>query len=368
MKTKYYETGWPWWQHYETTYDDNGRKCRVKMWKQANEGSTEYEAHRNFILVGEENVPARTVCSGIAPYTIEYDYYPNASLQHAKVQTTYGTIEVNYDEDGLLTTLKKTVNKKTTTFNFSYKDKEKIKKDGFHVDRCGYIGCLASSLQNKYSAFYIDSTGGFQLFDKITDQERFAEFEKDGVIVKIDGEIKQKAVTREPTEEEKIAAFSLLDNKESTSDTTICWGRLEKTDNKNRLIGSDIKVLENGLIAVAKMYSHEFWERGDASWTIRGNGEQWTYEVDGAIVDIQEKKVIKRANFSSVVRDSYDGSKDTYHYIDRNSLIRIEDNNVTFIMGDKYHNICDRTIDVSKLSAAPKTSVIKRALDASSSR
>lgn len=344
MKHDLYRGEWPWWHSTEIWYDEQDRRTRRRDWK-VYEGHQEWEAETSYVNVGEKNLKAGTDYStdrGVGDYHIRFDYYSDGSLKHAELKTRQGLIDLHYSQDGKLTTLEKTVEGKKSTFNYSYAE-DKTFEDTVWT---------AKSLTERYKSFYIDSTGGFERFDFITDPENFEKIKEEGVIITTDTAIKQREFERKLTEAEKAQAFALLEDRKVTKDSTTVYGRLEKLGSHDRQIGSDARLLADGLVAVARMYEHTSWERGDAGWTIRGNGEQWTYELDGAIVDIEKEEVLKSVTLERVVRDSYDGSKDTHFLINSNMMIRTNDEGVEFFMGDKYNTVASKTVsfeDIEKV-------------------
>ena len=339
MREEIYETGWPLWQTYKTLYDDDNRTVEVEA-KKEYEYHVEWEARTCYDDFGENRCKSSTVFTtddGVGNYSIKFDYYPNGSIKTANLKTKHGSIDLKYGQDGILATLEKTVNGKKTTFNYMCAEGTDLSEDqDFSAKRLG----------KRYESWYVDSTGGFGRFDYITNPENFADLEKEGIFVLTDAAQKQRNVERELTGLEKALAISLLNGRETNKDSTKVLGRLEKLKSENRLIGLDIKGLDNGLIAVAKMYEHTSWERGDASWTPRGNGEKWTYELDGAVVDINAGKVLSAVNFKRVVRDSYDGSKYTYNLINSETMIKTKGDKVEFFMGDKYNTVASEEIDL----------------------
>ena len=334
MRKEVYKTGIPLNHTYETYYDDNDEKVKVKA-KKEYQGYKDWQATTHYADFGEKRLKASTNFStDYGSYSIKFDYYDDGSLKSANLKTDYGKIDLQYNHDGKLQTLEKTVDGKKTVFNYTYAEGKELGK---------YSMFSAQSLQDMYSSWYIDSTGGFSSFDYITDPNNFAKLQKEGITVTTNAATKQRKVERKLTDEEKAAALAMLQSRETKKDSTIIYDRLEKLKSNDRQIGTDVKALEGDLVAVAKMYEHTSWERGETGC---GNGERWDYELDGAIVDTKKGEIISRVNFSRKVRDSYNGSLDTWGRINSNMMIRVEGKKVEFYMGDKYNTVASEKIDV----------------------
>ena len=325
---------WPWYHASETWYNEDGTLDYMHSWD-SNGKSWEYT--RNYTQVDGKTRCKSAQMQGTGPYKISFEYYPNATVKTATFSSTHGNVTLHYSEDGKLETLEKEVNGKKTTCHYTYD----ANAQPLHI-------FTADGLYNMYKKDYIDSTGGFGNFDEISSAENFGKYkEQYGINIETSDSKQKKSTGRAPTKEELAIALALLESKTPNDDARVIYDRLEKTSSKNHQIGLDAVVLDNGLVAISKMYHHTAWERGDASWTIRGGGEEWTYELDGAIVDVSKKEVISKVNFSRVVRDSYDGSKDIYNQINPEKMLKVDGNTVEFIMGDKYHTVASRTIDSS---------------------
>jgi len=336
MRKEVYETGIPLNHIYETYYDDDDKKTMVKA-KKEYQGHVDWKATTHYADFGERRLKASTdFTTDYGSYHIKFDYYDDGSLKSADLNTDYGEIELKYSPDGKLETLEKTVNGKKSTFRYTYAEGKKFGE---------YSIFSAEHLEDTYSSWYINSTGGFSSFDYITNPEKFAKLQEEGVTVSTDAEKKKRKAERKLTDGEKAVAFSMLTSREIEKDSLTIYNRLEKLKSNNRKIGEDVKALKDDLVAVAMMYEHTSWERGDGCSPC-GNGEEWTYELDGAIVDIKKGEVIRKVNYSRKVRDSYNGSFDTWGRIDSNMMIRVDGKEVEFYMGDKYNTVASEKIDL----------------------
>ena len=327
---------WPWNHAQEIWYNEDGSLDYQHDWNSYNHS---WDYTRHYTKVGETTRCSSAKMKGEGDYEISFDYYPNAEVKSAYLKTPHGNVKLSYSEDGKLETLEKSVNGKKQTYHYTY-DAD-AKPEGVFT---------ASGLYETYRKNdYINNTGGFSIFDGISSEENYDRYkERYGVSISCADKEQKKISGRAPTAEEAEIAFSMLGTRTSDRDSTTVMGRLEKTSSKDREIGRDAIVLDNGLVAVSKMFEHTAWERGDASWTPRGNGEQWTYELDGAIVDVNKKEIISSVSFSRVVRDSYDGSKDCHHLINSQTMLRADENVIEFFMGDKYHTVASEKVDTDK--------------------
>ena len=336
MRKEVYETGIPLNHIYETYYDDNNKKTMVQARKEY-QGCVDWRATTYYADFGKRRRKKSTnFNTAYGSYKIEFDYYDNDHLKSANLRTDHGIIDLQYSQNGKLQTLERTVDGKKTKFNYTY-------AKGIELDE--YSMLSAERLEDKYSNWYIDSTGGFRLFDSITNPENLAKLQEEGITVTTDIGENQRKIERKLTDEEKTAALAMLHSRETEKDSTIIYNKLEKLNSNDRQIGTDAKALEGYLVAVAKMYEHTSWTRSHSSSSC-GNGEQWNYELDGAIVDIKNGEIIKEINFSEKVRDPYDGSLDTWGRINPNMMIRVEDGTVEFYMGDKHNIVASEKVDV----------------------
>lgn len=334
MRKEVYKTGIPLNHTYETYYDDDDKKTMIKA-KKEYQGYKDWQATTKYADFGERRLKASTDFStDYGSYNIKFDYYDDGSLKSANLKTDHGKIDLQYSQDGKLQTLEKTVDGKKNVYNYTYAEGKELGK---------YSMFSAETLEDTYSSWYIDSTGGFSSFDHITNPDNFAKLQKEGITVTTNKAKRQREAERKLTDEEKAAALAMLQSRKIKKDSTIIYDRLEKLKSNDRQIGTDAKALEGDLVAVAKMYEHTSWERGETGC---GNGERWDYELDGAIVDTKKGEIISRVNFSRKVRDSYNGSLDTWGRINPNMMIKTEGKTVEFYMGDKYNTVASEKIDV----------------------
>ena len=324
---------WPWNHAQETFYNEDGSLDCQHDW---NSYDHSWDYTRRYTKVGNKTRCSSAKMEGQGDYEISFDYYQNAKVKTANFRSPYGNVRLSYSEDGKLETLEKEVKGKNIIYHYAYEANAKP-EDIFTAD----------GLYEKYRANqYIDSTGGFAAFDRISSEENYEKYkEMYGVNISCSDKKEKKVYGRAPTAEEAAIAFSMLRTRTPDKDSTTVYGRLEKTSSKDVEIGKDALVLDNGLVAACKMFRHTAWERGDAGGMARGGGEEWTYELDGVVVDVNKREVISAVNFSSIVRDAYNGSKDTHHLINARTMVRADKNVVEFYMGDKYHTVASEKVD-----------------------
>ena len=174
MKREVYKTGAPLNHTYEIYYDGNDEKVMFKAKKEYH-GYVDWRATTHYADFGKRRLKSSTSFStSNGSYTIKFDYYDDGSIKTANLNTDYGKIDLQYSPDGKLETLKKNVDGKKTTYNYTY-------AKGKEPDKHSVLS--AEALEDKYSSWYIDSTGGFYAFDYISDPENFAKMKKQGITV-----------------------------------------------------------------------------------------------------------------------------------------------------------------------------------------
>ena len=330
-----YAGEWPWHHAVEKWYDD-GRLVKRHDWNDYNHS---WDYTQEYKKIGDKNLMIHSQREGQGNYEITFEFYPNGKLKTALFKSTYGEAKLHYSKNGKLEILEKKENGKWKTFHYTYIEEKKVSST-----------FSAKDMYERYeSQQYIDNTGGYSYIDAISSVENFEKMKKQGIIVTSEKNITQRPKKRKVSKKETLKAFSMLRPQEFKKSSTIVYNRLEYLQTEGRQIGTDIMALDNGLIAVARMYEHTSWERGDAGWAPHGNGTQWTYEIVGAVIDLEKEKIIRDINFSHVVRDAYDGSKDTYSLIDPTTMLRTNDTEVEFFMGDKYHTIASQKFDILSL-------------------